>query len=967
MLKKLLSFFISIVLVSGAMAGVTGKIAGIVVEQNSGEPLPGVNVVIDGTLMGASTDADGYFSILNITPDTYTVTISYIGYNNVQVTDVKVSVDLTTTINIEMTPTTLELSETILVVAERPLIRKDEITTRHYIDSEEFNIRPVDSFQEVARQQAGVVGNHFRGGRANEVTVMVDGIKIKDPAGTYSGELGGFTSDVPTFGIQEMEVTLGGFSAEYGNVQSGLLNLALAEGRKKYSGRFRFTTNNFGSDAVNTYSYRTSHHYFGTADTLNWKHENSLINYIYEINLNGPEPITAYLLPQIGVKVPGSLLLSLSAEINDRKQGWYINQKRFNTAFQGKLTYKITPQHKLAIGGLINNSEWDQFYYPASKYGPAPYYPVNDFSYITGSSDTLNHIIYVDDPHNYRNSQGSVNQGSGSWNDQPYNFVKTYYSAGMQEYLWDYKQKSDNLYLIWTHTLSSRTFYEVRLNSFYTNYHYATPDVDDRDGDGNTEEDLIWAPLEEDPTPGPRPIYRQREDNYWWVHGDDPGYRDQSSWTYSIKTDLVSQITKNHLLKGGLELYWNRTSVENISWTLGYGIFRKDIWDLESIDFAAYIQDKLEFAGIIALVGLRLDVFNPNGSETVYYPADYSNPYSEFDENGVPIINDPQSAETSVQISPRIGISHPITERNLLHFAYGHYFQRPDGYFLYRNNQFLSLTKVGNYIGSPAILPEKTVAYEIGVEHLFTDDLKFTVTGYYKDVNNLMNWQKFVGRSIQNIELNVYTNADYGNIKGLEFTLRQRPGLFWGGSINFTYSVAKGRSSNYTGGYGSFTDVRRMNILSYDQTYTLNANIVLRTPTKFSISWGSFYPFADWTSSFQIAYGSGLPFSSFGTGLTNDQRKPSTNKVDFKLIRTFFINDVGIDLFMDIFNLFDNNNVLFIGNTRYYYCPPYSPGCSPVEGDPSVVRKSGLTNSFIRSPQAFSTGRQVRLGAAVRF
>jgi len=962
MMRKLLFFFISIVLVGSIMAGVTGKISGTVVEINSNEPLPGVNVVIDGTFMGASTDIDGYFAILNIPPDVYTVTVSYIGYTSVQFTEVKVSVDLTTTINLEMTPATLELSETITVVAERPLIRKDAIATRHFVDAEEFNIRPVDSFQEIARQQAGVVGNHFRGGRANEVTIMVDGIKIKDPAAIYSGNLGGFTSDVPEFGIQEMEVTLGGFSAEYGNVQSGMMNLALTEGRDKYSGRFRYTTNSF---LDNTNIDRNSYHYFGASDSLNWNNQNTLLNHIYEFNLNGLEPITMHLLPAIGINIPGSVLLSLSAKVDDRQQGWYINQERFDVNFQGKLTYRITPQHKLAIGGLWNRNEWDQFYFPASKYGPAPFYPVNDFRSIAGSSDTLEHIIYVNDPSQFRNSQGTIRSESGSWNDQPYNFVKSYYSAGMQEYLWNYSQKSNNIYMIWTHTLSSKTFYEVRLNSFYTNYHYATPDVDDRDGDGDTEEDLIWAPEDLDPTPGPRPIYRQREDNYWWVRGDDPGYRDQSSWTNSIKTDLISQISKNHLLKGGLELYWNRTNVENISWTLGYGIFRKDIWELENIDFAAYIQDKLEFAGIIALIGLRLDVFNPNGGETVYYPADYANPYSEYDENNVPILNDPQKPEQTIQLSPRIGISHPITEKNLLHFSYGHYFQRPDGYFLYRNYQFLSLTKVGNFVGSPAILPEKTVAYEIGVEHLFTDDLKFTVTGYYKDINNLMNWQKYVARTLQNIELNVYTNADYGNIKGLEFTLSRRPGRFWGGSINYTYSIAKGRSSSFSGGSGSFTSAKHMNILSYDQTHTINANIVLRTPNKFSVSLGSFYPFADWTASFQIAYGSGLPYSSFGTGLTNDQRKPSTNKVDFKLIRTFFVNNVGIDLFLDIFNMFNSENVNFIGNTQFYDLGDASD--SSVQGDPSVVRRSGLTNSYIRSPQAFSIGRQVRLGAAVRF
>jgi hypothetical protein len=155
-----------------------------------------------------------------------------------------------------------------------------------------------------------------------------------------------------------------------------------------------------------------------------------------------------------------------------------------------------------------------------------------------------------------------------------------------------------------------------------------------------------------------------------------------------------------------------------------------------------------------------------------------------------------------------------------------------------------------------------------------------------------------------------------------------------------------------------------MNILDYDQTHTVNANIILRTPEKFSVDWGSFYPLADWTASFQIAYGSGLPYSSFGTGLTNDQRMPSTSNVDLKFIRTFRINDVGLDLFLDVFNLFDTENVAFIGNIQYY---DLGDAADPsVKGDPSIVRRD-LSGNYIRHPQAYSTGRQVRFGAAVRF
>ncbi len=936
MFKKLSILFIFLLLTGSAMAGVTGKIAGKITDRETGDPLPGVNVVIEGTSMGAATDINGNYVILNVPPGVYRLKATMIGYTAITVENVRVSIDITTKLNFELTTEVLDVEGTVTIVAERPMIQKDEVSTRHFVSADDIAMQPVDSFEDIAKNQAGVVGTHFRGGRSGEVLVLIDGIAVRDPAGAYSDgvvNFSGFTSDIPEYGIQEMEVSLGGFSAEYGNVQSGILNLAMKEGRNKYSGRARFTSTDFGYPDVNT----------------------DLLKDIYEFNLSGPEPLTKYLLPSIGLNVPGDLSLSLSAEITDKDRGYYMNQQDFNQSYQGKLTYRINPNHKLAFGGVFSNRKWDQYYFPASKYGPGSQYEENEYySYDNLDGDILDHYIYVNEPHKYRDQQGEIIEQSGVTPDgSEYNSVRNFYVGPMQDYLWDRTQKSTNGYVIWTHTLSSRTFYEIRLNNFYSNYHYATPDVDDRDGDGNADEDLVWDP----DLPGPHPIYRERENNYWWVRGDDPGHRDQESWTRSVKADIVSQVTPNHMLKGGLEFYHHRTKVENISWTLGYGIFRKDIWDRNSVDVGAYFQDKIEFAGIIGLVGLRFDMFDPSGfGDDVFYPTDYEYPYSQFDEDGLPVFSNPKKAELKYQFSPRLGISHPITDQDVLHFTYGHYFQRPDAYFLFRNYKIQSLTKVGNYIGNPDLNPEKTVAYEIGIEHQFASDMKGTVTGYYKDVTNLMNWQKYVGKSIQNTELNVYTNADYGNIKGLEFTLTKRPGRFWGASVNYTFSVAKGRSSDYYGGYGSFTDVKRMNILDYDQTHTINANITLRTPNDFGPAMGQFRPLAQWTANFQTDYGSGLPYSSYGTGKINDLRRPYTTTTDVKLIRHFEAGTIKYDLFIDVFNLFDRENIEWLGSNRFY----------ELKDDPSIVRQE-IDGSFIRNPQVYSDGRQVRFGLAVQF
>jgi len=152
-------------------------------------------------------------------------------------------------------------------------------------------------------------------------------------------------------------------------------------------------------------------------------------------------------------------------------------------------------------------------------------------------------------------------------------------------------------------------------------------------------------------------------------------------------------------------------AVENISWGLGVGTERKDIWEQKTVDVGVYAQDKIEFEGIIGLIGLRYDYFDPNGwGDEILYPGDYNNPYSQVDSNGMPILLDPKKPTAKSQFSPRIAISHPITDRDVLHFSYGHYFQRPDAYYLYRNMYFQAFTKVGNYVGNPNIYPEKRLA-----------------------------------------------------------------------------------------------------------------------------------------------------------------------------------------------------------------------------------------------------------------
>ncbi len=210
-----------------AVAGTTGKIAGVVTDQASGEAMVGANVYIDGFPFGASTDADGYYYILNIPPGTYTLVAQMIGYKELRISNVHINVDLTTKINIKMNSEAVE-GEEVVVVADRPLIKKDLTSTRKNITAEEIKALPVDDFDEVVELQAGVVDGHFRGGRLGEVSYMIDGIPVNDP---YNNQRG---IEVENSSIQQLEVISGTFNAEYGQALSGVVNIITREGGKKY-------------------------------------------------------------------------------------------------------------------------------------------------------------------------------------------------------------------------------------------------------------------------------------------------------------------------------------------------------------------------------------------------------------------------------------------------------------------------------------------------------------------------------------------------------------------------------------------------------------------------------------------------------------------------------------------------------------------------------------------------------------
>lgn len=228
-----------------AFAASTGKISGKVTDQSTGEPIIGANVLIEGTYLGSASDVDGNFFILNIPPGKYSVKCQVIGYKIFIQTNIIVNADLTTKCDFKLEIGVIEGDE-IIVEAKRPLIQQDLTASRSIRTFEEIQTIPIENIQNIVGMSAGFVDGHARGGRMDEVLYLVNGMPVTDPMG--QGDLG--TSEVeiniPEFSIAEVNVTTGGFSAEYGNAQSGVVDVILQEGGSRYNGNLRYKTSALG-------------------------------------------------------------------------------------------------------------------------------------------------------------------------------------------------------------------------------------------------------------------------------------------------------------------------------------------------------------------------------------------------------------------------------------------------------------------------------------------------------------------------------------------------------------------------------------------------------------------------------------------------------------------------------------------------------------------------------------------------
>lgn len=266
-------------------AAAVGQIKGTITDKESGEPVVGASVLIVGTTRGAMTDFDGKYMIRQVEPGTYTLRVSHLDYKTVDITEVQVNADLTTEQNMAMTKSVSELDEKITVVGDRDVLEVFEVSNQATIDKETIERKPVTTVDELLGQVAGVVTNtqgevFIRGGRAGEISYIVDGVAIGDPLGGL-GQAGAQLSLV-SGSIQEFTVIKDGFDPEYGDALSGIVKITTQTGSKDNTRiNSQFITDDFGNETLNKYSRNNDY---------------------FRFSVSGPDPfLKSKLLPALGI------------------------------------------------------------------------------------------------------------------------------------------------------------------------------------------------------------------------------------------------------------------------------------------------------------------------------------------------------------------------------------------------------------------------------------------------------------------------------------------------------------------------------------------------------------------------------------------------------------------------------------------------------------------------------------------
>ncbi len=914
-----------------AQSGV-GKLSGKVIDADTKEPLIGANVVVLNTEKGAATDVNGNYFILNITPGTYEVKFSYVGYAPKTIQNIRVVAGVTYELNVQLS-TDFSLPE--IVVQSNKLFEEKATNTVKVFDADQISKLPVRGVTNIASLQAGVVvqegsggvsGNaalNVRGGRSSEVLYIVDGVPQTN---LYNR---GSVSQVSDNAIDQISFQVGGYEAKYGQAQSGIISITTKSGDPTYK---------ISGEAISSY-YLDDYGYN-----------------LYSANISGP------IIP--GIK---EHTIFLSAE-----RGWYLdsNPSAIGISFPSIGTsYTIRPNDPSSIWRYSGRTKHQFGEFTAYLSANVNNRIAKNWSYRLAKNDASFQQEFSQDNYSF---SGRVSQTVSA---------TTFWNVTLGYRLFQYERYNpflkDNLQAYGDSSLWAQRFGVTLL------------------GDGQrtlpTDEYGIFRPYGWESG-----LYQRREDaafigdfdltsqiaNHLFEIGGGAEYhtvRGYGVYAFQLagQSDTLSLGQKFEALQPFAFGYdvtgQNKTTSDNANQFLRP---RKPFLGY------AYIQDRFELEDLVLNLGVRLDYFDIK-SYVLNNPAlPYYGGSNQFDfDPGDFHLRDPE-----VEISPRIGLGFPVTESTVFHAQFGRFIQLPELNDVYAGpydyEQFISYDPQFGQNG--ALKAEETLQYEIGFRQMFNNVAAINLTAFYKNIKGLVNVQSHQFQRIPGGEIHtaIYPeNADFGTTKGLAFSLDVSRVKYFGLSLNYTFSIAEGTgsstSSSQTAVFRNQDNLPPKVIapLNFDQRHTATATV------DFYIPEGEMGVFEMLDANVLLSFNSGRPYTpvdklnlvgdntiiSSNLGYINSAYGPSSFRVDFRLEKSFYISSLKLSPYLWIQNVFDAKNVVSV--YRSTGSPSTTDWLNTAEGRATAqqVGEGYIQDytSYEENPGNYGIPRLIRLGLKV--
>jgi len=857
----------------------TGKIEGTVRDKDTGQPLQGAQVTIEGTRLGNVTNADGYYFILNLPPGRRDITITYTGYQKITISNQVILAGQTATVDANLSSTVVELTGITVEGEGEVLLPRDQTVSKQRLTSERMEEIPAQKLEDMMIMEAGVqIGGRdaigrslrIRGGRLGEEAMIVDGVMVRnftaDPFRVGQGwifdqEVGSRSEDASplefsTSSVEEVDIITGGFQAEYGNAQSGIINIVTREGGPQLKVDVRYTTDevmprtaDWGykqlqlsvggpvspvpnlyfhlSGEVQSEADRSYTHADEGFRAIDQTFVDRLNNAVRNDPILGPQvPVYSLEMLEAGHQSYMNLLQSTFPELYDANSPLHQeslfsapNPARLpanwgdRTMGSGKMTY--SPITGLKFIGSMSRSR-NQYTYPNGWVGDGNYFQ-------TG-------IYYKGDP----------DWASRVWGADTVLHVWQSYAR---------KVRSSNLLLGADWEIFRSAEKSAALHLRYTNLH----NVENNNSSikNNWERDTFLGfavhdvQLETETFPNresPVTAAGWPDGKVGWKMGvyEDTPYNRAEYTSYYLNYYYLRETQNN--IKADMDLQWNRynraklgfqfTHFANRTFHTTYQTPKRDALNefrYQPEIWGVYLQNRTDIGDFVIDYGLRYDGFAPRDnwslSATDFYGQDVD-----------PTVH--------TELSPRFDVAFPVTDKTQLRMSYGVFTQLPG------LNYLMSGGNKGELSYS------RTDAFEAGISYLLSDDMVVDLVSYYRDIDGnisqkeyFRDWFAWADEERWRGWTYGTSNRDSGNIKGLDLKMQRRFSNNFAynlmytlqfsrttGSAPNTYSLRVDPESNFDPSTGErYTPPDELRPIDSDRTHKFTAQLNYMFPEDFQI------------------------------------------------------------------------------------------------------------------------------------